>query len=415
MFATRDGRVDETRRLLQLLAHGEGGDLEWPPAAAWDWRNFAEACDTHQLVPFIYCRLQGLAEAAVPAGLLEHLRTRFHEICARNYELAKKLVDLASMLQTEGIPVLAYKGPSLAMAVYGGLALRHYNDLDLVIRKEQLVRAVHLMTGWGFQMTHTWGRPELTPYMCRPENPRHVAQAKEIPFCAADSTYYVDLHWQLGDRFWLSLSPDVEKLWERAVWQDLPQGSVSTLCREDLFLALCAHGTRHRWICLKWLLDIAELLRKAATLDWARIEEMARIRPGAGVSASVAVLLARDLLEVPVPVEAGKILPATSRTLALAAAIREEFLLRGESSGKEHATLLALEARPVERMKYRALLILRYPDSLFREIFVRISPKDRALTRLPQRLQFLYHVIRPLRLVVKHCMRVARTPWSTAG
>jgi hypothetical protein len=164
-----------------------------------------------------------------------------------------------------------------------------------------------------------------------------------------------------------------------------------------------------------WLLDIAELLRKPETLDWSRIEEMVRIRPGAGVSASVAVLVAHDLLEVPVPVEAGKILPATSRTLALAAAIREEFLSRGESSGKQHATLLALKERRVERMQYRALLTLRYPDSLFREIFVRVSPKDRALIRLPQRLQFLYHVIRPVHLVVKHCMRVGRMLLSMAA
>jgi len=415
MLATRPGRAAGTRELLQLLAQREGSAFELSPAVAWDWREFADACDTHCLTPYIYCQLQRLSGSVVPAGLLEHLRPRFHEDCARNYHLAMKLVGLTSMLRNEGIPSLAYKGPSAAMAIYGGLALRRCSDLDLVIRKEQLVRAVNLMTGWGFQMVHTWGRPELTPYMCRPENPRHVARAKEIPFRAPDSTYYVDLHWQLGDRFWLSLSPEVDKLWERAVRQALPQGSVSTLCREDLFLALCAHGNRHRWGCLMWLLDIAELLRKPETLDWSRIEEMVRIRPGAGVSASVAVLLAHDLLEVPVPVEAGKILPATSRALALAAAIREEILSRGESSGKEHTTLLSLEERPLERMKYRALLILRYPDSLFREIFVRVNSKDRALIRLPQRLQFLYHVIRPVHLVVKHCMGVARMLLSMAA
>jgi hypothetical protein len=106
--------------------------------------------------------------------------------------------------------------------------------------------------------------------------------------------------------------------------------------------ALCAHGTRHRWLCFKWLLDIAELLRKAGTLDWSRIEEMARIRPGAGAAASVAVTLARDLLEVPVPAEAGGILPATSRTLALSSAIREELLSRGQTNGDEHTTPIPL-------------------------------------------------------------------------
>jgi len=415
MCATWDDRGNETGRLLQLLVQRERGDLGWPPAAAWDWRTFAETCDFHQVIPYIYCRLQGLTKTAVPAGLLEHLRTRFHQVCSRNYWLAKKRVDLTSRLQNEGVPALAHKGPSLAMTVYGGLSCRQYQDLDLVIRKEHQVKAVHLMTGWGFQIAPTPALPRVRPHLGRPEDPRNVERAQEIEFCAPDSTYYVDLHWQLGDLFWRPLNPDVEKLWERAERQDLPQGSVSTLCREDLFLALCAHGNRHRWICLKWLLDIAELLRQAGTLDWSRIEEMVRIRPGAGASASVAVILAHDLLEAPVPDEAGRILPATSRTLALAAAVREELLSKGQASEDEHATLLALEARLTARMKYHAARIISYPGGLFREVIVQVSPKDRALISLPNRLQFLYHVIRPVRLAVKHCLRAARALWSMAG
>jgi hypothetical protein len=415
MSATRDGRDDETRRLLQLLGQSERGDPELPPTPAWHWQAFAEICESHQVIPYIYCRLQGLTGAAVPAGLFEHLRTRFHEICARNYELARKLVGLASMLQNQGIPALAYKGPSLAMAVYGGLARRHYDDLDLVIRKQDQAKAVRLLTAWGFEIARTPALPRVRPYLGRPEDPRNVERIHEIEFCAPDRTYYVDLHWQLGNLFWRSLGPDAEKLWERVERQDLPQGSVSTLCREDLFLALSAHGTRHRWIFLKWLVDIAEILRKAATLDWSRIEEMVRIRPGAGASASVAVILAHDLLEATVPAEAGKVLPATSRTLALAAAVREELLSRSQTRGSEHATLLALEARPAARMKYQAARIISYPGGMFREVIVQVSPKDRALIRLPQRLQFLYHAIRPARLVVKHCLRAARTLWTMAG
>jgi hypothetical protein len=295
------GWGDETRRLLRLLAQSERGNFGWPPAVAWDWRNFAQTCDTHRVTPYVYCRLQGLTETDVPVGLLEHLRTRFQEVCARNYHLAKKLVDLIPMLENEGIPALAYKGPALAMAVYGGLAFRHYNDLDLVIHKEHHAKAVHTLTGWGFQIVPKPALPRVRPYLGRPEDPRNVERTQEIEFCAPDSTYYLDLHWQLGDRFWRPFNPDVEKLWERAEWQNLPEGRVSTLCREDLFLALCAHGNVHRWLCLKWLLDVAELLRKAETLDWSRVEEMVRIRPGAAASASVAVTLARDLLEVTVP------------------------------------------------------------------------------------------------------------------
>jgi hypothetical protein len=115
------------------------------------------------------------------------------------------------------------------------------------------------------------------------------------------------------------------------------------------------------------------------------------------------------LLEVPIPPELERILPATGRTLTLATAVRKELLLRGQTSGDEHTTLLALEGRSLARWNYRTVRILRYPESLFRQIIIEVDPKDRGLIRLPQKFQFLYHVIRPVRLVVIYCLRVART------
>jgi hypothetical protein len=412
MSATQAGKVDATRRLLQLLSQKEDGASIWPPADRWDWRPFAEACELHGVTPYVYHRLQSLPETVPPAGLLEFLRTSFHAVCARNYELAKNLVDLTAKLQAEGIPSLAYKGPSLAMAAYGGLSLRHYDDLDVVIHREHLMQAVRLMTHWGFRGSPTPGRSQIIPYWVAPDGPRHVARAKDIPLLAPDSSYYVELHWRLGDRFWLAFSPAVEKLWERSVRIDLPQGSVPTMCPEDLLLALCAHGTRHRWGTLKWLLDIVVLLRNAGELDWSRLEEMVRIRPGVAKSFSVALILAHDLLDDPLPTEAERILLRTDGVLSLASAIREELLSNGQTDGSPHRTLLAMEERPLVRLEYQTVRILHSPGNLFRGIFVKVNPHDRAFTRLPFNRHFLYHLVRPLRLIGKHTARVLRNLWS---
>jgi hypothetical protein len=398
--------------LLQLLSTPVGDDLRWRPSASSDWRTLARACDNHQVAPIIFCRLRDLTEDAGPSELLDHLRTRFYEVSAHNYRLAMKLADLVSLLDAHGIPALAYKGPAVAMAVYNNLALRQYKDLDLVIRKEHLLEAVRVMSQYGFEIVPTQGRPQMIPYLCNPENPRHLAMAEEIPFRAPDKTYFVDLHWQLGHGPWRAFSPDVEKMWDRAVKLELPNGSVSTFCNEDLFLALCYHGNKHRWSCLKWLLDVAELLRKAETLDWSRIQEMIKVRPRAGASASLAILLAQDLLDVPVPAEAARVAPATQRIFSEAATIREEILSQGQTSGNDYPTLLALEERPMARMKYRTTRAMRYPGGVLSEIILQVSPKDRVLIPLPKKLQFLYHLIRPMRLVFKHVRRGASALWS---
>jgi hypothetical protein len=409
MPSTSDSAIDS---LLQLLRTPANRDLSRLPSAQWDWRPFATACDFHHLAPFVFCRLRSLAGDRVPAGLVEHLRARFYEISANNYRLAKKLVDLTSLLRSHDVPVLAYKGPALAMALYRDLALRQYTDLDVVVRKEHLLKALGVMSHCGFEIVPTLGRPQMLPYLCRPENPRHLAGAEEIPFRAPDKTYFVDVHWQLGHGPWRAFSPDTEKMWERAEKLDLPQGSVSTFCREDLFLALCYHGSKHRWSRLKWLLDVAELLRKTETLDWFRIEEMMRVRPRARASASLAILLAQELLNAPVTAGVAKIVAATQRTVAEAAAIRGEIFLLGQTSGNDYPTLLALEERPLARMKYRASRVLRYPGGVFSEAILQVSPKDRAFILVPEKLRFLYHFIRPARLVVKHSRRAVSALWS---
>jgi hypothetical protein len=402
----------EIHSLLQLLRTPVSGDLSWLPSIQQDWRPFAASCDFHHLVPFVLCRLRGLAGASVHAGLLGHLGARFYEISARNYHLARKLVDLTSLLEAHHIPVLVYKGPALATALYGNLALRQYSDLDLVVRKEHLLKAVGVMRHCGFEVVPTLGRPQMLPYLCCPENSRHLTRAEEIPFRAPDKTYFVDVHWQLGHGPWRAFSPDVEKMWERTEKLDLPQGSVSTFCREDLFLALCYHGSKHRWSHLKWLLDVAELLRKAETLDWFRIEEMMRVRPRARASASLAILLAQELLNAPVTDEVARIVPATQRTIDEAASIRDEIFLLGQTSGNDYPTLLALEERPVARMKYRVGRVLQYPGGVFSEVALQVSPKDRAVIPLPEKLRFLYHFIRPARLVAKHGRRAVRALWD---
>src|SRR5215472_1203994 len=126
------GTANEIPRILRLLQPHTPGDPDWPPPAAWDWRNFAAACETHQLTPYIFWRLQKLPAGVVPRGLLEHLRAHFYEISAHNFLLATKLLELTSKFQNEGIPVLAYKGPALAKAIFGDMALRKSSDLDLI-------------------------------------------------------------------------------------------------------------------------------------------------------------------------------------------------------------------------------------------------------------------------------------------
>ena len=368
-------------QLLDVLA---GAD--WHPEPGWDWQRFAEACDHHQVAPFVYCRLNRLPPGAVPPELLAHLRRRFYRISSGNYLLANYVVDWTQRLEAAQIPVLVYKGPAAALTAYGDLALREYLDLDLLIRPEHLTGAHEVLARIGFRIPPGPGS--------EPDSPRRRREFHHDGFLAPDQSHVLELHWQLGGNLWQSFGPDTGRFWERTEIVQLPRGRVATMCREDLFLALCFHGAKHRWWCLKWLLDVAEMLRTAEGWDWGRIEEMLADRPGARASASLGVLLARELLGVEAPAAAGRVLPVSARIRAVGDAIREEILTRGHCEDDPHRTLLGLEERRWARVRYRCALWFR--------VNVRINERDRAALRLPGWLGFLYGLVRPVRLIVKY-------------
>jgi len=388
--------------LLRLIHKFAPEDLPEMRAPQWDWRAFAAFCDRHQLASIVYCRLRNLGSDQVPVALMEHLRCRFFEISARNYDLAQKVVELTAAFEEERIPVVAYKGAAVAKLAYGDLALRQFQDVDLLVRQTDVLRAVTLLQRRGFepQRQDRW-------WLCRPEKPRHLKRAEEIPFRAPSQTYFVDLHWSLGPDYWRAFYPDIDGMWDRIERITLLQGSACTLCPEDLLLALCSHGAKHRWQQLKWLVDVTQLLERPE-MNWSRVEEMVAHRPGAGVCAGLAVSLAKELLDAQIPADAVRILRTNERTRAVASAIRDEILWSGESTGDYYGTLLALQEQRLGRMRIRATTALRYPGGVFRETLVQVTHKERALIDLPEHFQFLYHVIRPIRLMAKYGRRAAR-------
>jgi hypothetical protein len=414
--ATQQESLQESMDLLIRVLKGcpASEELPWLRTPHWDWRGFAAMCDQHDLASLVYCRLRDLG-LEIPGALEQHLQTRFLEISARNYVLAKKLIDLTKRFEEDRIPVLAFKGAAVAMVAYGDLALRQFGDLDLIVPQDYLVKAVGAMRRSGFVQVRQGGRPCVIPVMSCPENPRHLELAEEIPFRAPDGTYFVDLHWSVGHGHWRAFSPDIEKVWERTESVTLPHGSVRTLCREDLLLALCSHGTKHRWVCLKWLLDIAQLLRQSSRMNWSRVAEMIACRPQAGVAASLGIVLAEQVFDTPIPAEAGRVLPAIERVRPVAAAIREEIRLNRQNGDNPYRTLLDLEDRPLTRLKIRARVAAGYPYGLLRELIVDVSPRDRAFIALPRYLDFLYHLVRPMRLMIKYSRHAARTLSRAAG
>src|SRR5207237_7220152 len=108
-----------------------------------------------------------------------------------------------------------------------------------------------------------------------------------------------ELQWTLSPRRFSFRLP-FEEFWERAESVPIQSSPVRSFCAPDMLLTLCAHGSKHVWESLKWLMDVAELLRRYQDLDLDTVlADAARARCRRAVL--LGLVLANRVLEAPVP------------------------------------------------------------------------------------------------------------------
>jgi hypothetical protein len=122
-----------------------------------------------------------------------------------------------------------------------------------------------------------------------------------LPFVHKERPFTLDLHLDLGPQRY-SFTPDFDALWTRSQIIALGGTSVRTLGMEDLLQLVCWHGAKHRWIILKFVGDVAELIGAAPGLDWDAVYRRAQ-RLNAGFMLHVGLRLAYDVLNAALPPE----------------------------------------------------------------------------------------------------------------
>jgi hypothetical protein len=167
-----------------------------------DWSAVLQTALRHGVMPLLYRSLHTTCPDAVPQTFLERLRDCFCASAGHNALLTRELLKLLHLLEGDGIPVLPFKGPVLAVAVYGNLQLRQFGDLDILVRKPDVRRATALLQAQGYRW---WDQrpPTLLP---------HYRRVNEL--LSADGHVLVELHCALTSwTFYFPLEP--APLWDR--------------------------------------------------------------------------------------------------------------------------------------------------------------------------------------------------------
>jgi hypothetical protein len=348
-----------------------------------DWEYLLRTAQRHGLMPFLYRQLKALGSESVPDEALSRLRDLFFNNAARNLLLTEELHKILALFEEQGIEALPYKGPALALQLYGDTGFRQFDDLDLIIRRQDIAAASALLLSAGYQ----------TPYAIktRARQAAYLESQRQQLFVSQSGNVCLEIHWGFAPK---SLVPmlDAEHFWGRLAPYRLERTQTRSLAPEDLLIVLCVHGGKHLWERLSWVCDVAELLASHPAMDW---DGVVREASALGVRRMLllGLFLARDLLETDLPEAILRALEDDRIVPSLAGQVKLNLLTDGFPATSPTASILFNY-----RMRERRLDGARYCY----HITTRPTPAEWASLDLPDTLSFLYYLVRPFRMIRRH-------------
>jgi hypothetical protein len=216
-------------------------------------------------MPLLYWQLNSISPETIPSNILDELSAHFRDNNLRNLSLTRELLKLLREFETGQIPAIPYKGPVLAAVAYGNLALREFDDLDILVRRQDVFRARELLASFGYGPAYRLTRAQEAAY---------IRYGDQFPYIRDHDSSIVELHWAFASRAF-SFLLSTERQWWHLERISLGGSTVSTFSPEDLLLILCVHGSMHLWERLQWVCDVAELIHVRGQMDWGRLMERA--------------------------------------------------------------------------------------------------------------------------------------------
>jgi hypothetical protein len=333
----------------------------------------------------LYRHLNRVGSGDVPPEVLDRLRQSFLENNLQNLFKTGELLKVLDVLGAHGIAAIPYKGPTLAALAYGNLALREFDDLDLLIPESDILRARDLLIAQGF-------RPGYT--LTRAQEAASLKSTRQLHVVSADGLL-VELHAGVAYRdFGFRLDP--EGLWQRLEPVSLLGKEVLTFSAEDLLLILCAHGAKHCWVSLGWVCDISEFIRRRGEkIRWDVVMGQAREQHAVRLLL-LGLALAGGLLQAPVPDGVGAMVRADPVIPGLVEQVcRWLFRETNGLPGLLERARFFLQARERFRDGARFCLSLALVPQI----------SDWEVLSLPSYISFIYILIRPMRLASKYKIR----------
>jgi hypothetical protein len=357
-----------------------------------DWGQVLPLALEHRVAPLLHRHALGIAPELLPADAAQFLRTHFERNDKRNRFLARELRRLVDFLSANGIPALAFRGPLFAAALYGHPALRSFSDLNLLVRREDILKARDCLASEQFRPHYAYSPAQAAAF---------ARAGNELQLLRGADRVTLGLRWRLAPRSF-SIAHDPERLWRDLQTVRVDGVEMQTLSAENLTLLCCIEGARNHWRRLAAIADLAELIAAHRAADWTALLEAAG-RIGCRRALFLGLLLAHDVLHAAVPPQ-------------ILVEAREDADAKALAEGAKAALFsdVADSASELASFRYEMRVRERWRDRVGSALMRTLTPSlgDWRFVSLPDRLTFLYYPLRPLRIalrVFRHLLSRTRT------
>ncbi|MGH9756273.1 MAG: nucleotidyltransferase domain-containing protein, partial [Candidatus Acidiferrales bacterium] len=211
-------------------------------ALSLDWEYVLLEGAENSILPLLDGNLRTAGADLLPEQLIARLQGAIRQNTIRCLILTAELVKILGLFASAKILAIPYKGPVVAAQAYGDVALREFEDLDIILCQRDLPRAHEILASLGY----------------RPKFPWILAAAAKKSFVPGEYNYrdlsrqiMVELHTERTLRHF-PRPPDISELAKNLVAVDLAGQEVRTFTPEVTLLMLCIHGSKDFWERLSW-------------------------------------------------------------------------------------------------------------------------------------------------------------------
>jgi Uncharacterised nucleotidyltransferase len=308
----------------------------------------------------------------------------------QNLFLEGELRNVLHAFNEVSIPLMLFKGPTLAYTVYPQPQMRTYHDIDGLVHREDITRAHELLLSMGYTFYEEFRGNALdknrTGYnytLKRPDSWLEVQiELHRAPHTGEIATVF-----------------DVEAMWQKAQPITVLGERVLTMDPIDHLLYLCWHYRFHGFSRLIWLYDLVVMVRSfEEDFDWQRLVQAARHQRLA-TTLYYCLSWCRALFEVAVPQGVFRQLrpPLVTRLIV------ERLTL-----ADPHKALVSVDWQPRRILAHRAMvdstaaLLAVGLRAFFPEAAI-IGKRYMDRSRLPLQLYFLFYLVHPWITLAKGC------------